>query len=530
MKKIRRIGLLIFLVMALTVITGVTVRDVVTVPVEAAVSTKKMSDGIHKIDGKYYYYLNNKKQTGLKTVKAGDGTEKLYLFGEDGAALKGFREYNGKQYYFRADGTAFTGGYLKFTCNGKTYYRYFMKSGKAFTGGFKTVYGCYTAKNGVVTAPAKKTALRLYFQPDGRKYTGGLLTFPDADGKKQTYYFKSNGGAFTGGYKKASGGAVVKKAGTVPVAVKDNTAYIYYFQPNGRAFKNGVLCYEDEDGRSNIYRFDADGHASGKGYITTDIFYKVNKSGKPVAQKKQTYRFYIQNSKRGFYSGYLRFVHTDGKTYRMYFKKDGTALTSASKAVHTRYDADKNGFIRDITDKYTYAYSFSSSGKGTLSRDKWVKSDGVWSYFNDNGVRKYISDAMHSAWYRIKDQSSRTGYYIVVDTDACRTFIFKGKAGAWKPFRNWQCSPGKPSTPTVKGHYTITAKEYFFNTEHNTCYYASQFYGDYLFHSTLYWRGTWDTYDDRLGMQLSHGCVRLKTENAKWFYENIPVGSAVYIY
>ena len=28
--------------------------------------------------------------------------------------------------------------------------------------------------------------------------------------------------------------------------------------------------------------------------------------------------------------------------------------------------------------------------------------------------------------------------------------------------------------------------------------------------------------DDRVGMPLSHGCFRLKVENAKWIYDNIP--------
>lgn len=36
--------------------------------------------------------------------------------------------------------------------------------------------------------------------------------------------------------------------------------------------------------------------------------------------------------------------------------------------------------------------------------------------------------------------------------------------------------------------------------------------------------------DGRLGMRLSHGCVRLAIENAKWIYDNIPSGTTVIIY
>lgn len=36
--------------------------------------------------------------------------------------------------------------------------------------------------------------------------------------------------------------------------------------------------------------------------------------------------------------------------------------------------------------------------------------------------------------------------------------------------------------------------------------------------------------DGRLGMPLSHGCVRLNINNAKWIYDTIPTGSTVVVY
>ncbi|WP_226896697.1 L,D-transpeptidase family protein [Paraclostridium benzoelyticum] len=46
----------------------------------------------------------------------------------------------------------------------------------------------------------------------------------------------------------------------------------------------------------------------------------------------------------------------------------------------------------------------------------------------------------------------------------------------------WKCTVGKPSTPTITGIFYI---------------------------------------DGRLGQALSHGCIRLDTENAKCIYNNI---------
>ena len=36
--------------------------------------------------------------------------------------------------------------------------------------------------------------------------------------------------------------------------------------------------------------------------------------------------------------------------------------------------------------------------------------------------------------------------------------------------------------------------------------------------------------DGRVGIALSHGCVRLKIENAKWIYDNIPSRTTVVVY
>ena len=55
-------------------------------------------------------------------------------------------------------------------------------------------------------------------------------------------------------------------------------------------------------------------------------------------------------------------------------------------------------------------------------------------------------------------------------------------------------------------------------------------YGDYLFHSVLYNKYNGSLNDGRLGMALSHGCVRLDINNAKWIYDVIPSGTTVVVY
>lgn len=130
---------------------------------------------------------------------------------------------------------------------------------------------------------------------------------------------------------------------------------------------------------------------------------------------------------------------------------------------------------------------------------------------------------------RIGSQSSRSRYLIGVDTSKCRVGIFQGSAGHWRPVKWWSCGPGKMSTPTVKGSFTVQNRGYSFGSGY-TCYYWTQFYGNYLFHSVLYRQGTRHVLDPTLGRPVSHGCVRLDINNAKWIYNNIPRGTKVVVY
>ena len=199
----------------------------------------------------------------------------------------------------------------------------------------------------------------------------------------------------------------------------------------------------------------------------------------------------------------------------------------------------------------------------------WVK-DGSWYYLAPSGLMKTGWQLIESKWYYlntsngamqtgvIKDQgvyyllandghwidvpikwgdmlkraqrySSRTSWLLLVDTAGCRTVVYKRISGVWSPYREWKCSPGAKETPTPKGEYTVYGKGYSFGRGY-TCYYYTQFYGDYLFHSVLYQQGTFNILDGRIGMNLSHGCIRLPLDQAKWIYDNIPYGTKVAIY
>lgn len=136
----------------------------------------------------------------------------------------------------------------------------------------------------------------------------------------------------------------------------------------------------------------------------------------------------------------------------------------------------------------------------------------------------------YAMFNKAQSMVSNTQWLILVDTKKNRVGIYQGSKGMWQEKKYWKCTSGKASTPTVKGAYTVKSKGLKFGSGY-TCWYYTQFYGNYLFHSILYNPGSKTSIQDgRLGINASHGCVRLSLENAKWIYDNIPKGTKVYIY
>lgn len=132
---------------------------------------------------------------------------------------------------------------------------------------------------------------------------------------------------------------------------------------------------------------------------------------------------------------------------------------------------------------------------------------------------------------RAKAEGSATDYCIAVDITDHRTVVMKRKGDGWKVVKYWVCSTGAPDMPTILGSFEVGDRGYSFGDwEGYTCYYWTQFSGNYLFHSVKYEPGTFDIQDGRLGEDVSEGCVRLDIENARWIYDNIPEFTRVITY
>ena len=186
----------------------------------------------------------------------------------------------------------------------------------------------------------------------------------------------------------------------------------------------------------------------------------------------------------------------------------------------------------------------------------WLKWNGVqkWSYFYDNGRQAFGAQTIGGFRYvfdkdgetttkpvtvpadqramitKAQNYYSDTSYLILVNSKTHKVGVFKGGSYNWQLVWYWNCTTGAPGSPTVKGTYKVGSRGKSFGSGY-TCWYWTQFYGNYLFHSVLYQPGSMSRIQDgRLGISASHGCVRLDIECARWIYNNIPTRTRVVSY
>jgi len=128
-----------------------------------------------------------------------------------------------------------------------------------------------------------------------------------------------------------------------------------------------------------------------------------------------------------------------------------------------------------------------------------------------------------------KNMDSLTSYLIWIDLSHQRVNVFSGSNKKWDLVKSMVCSSGKASTPTVKGNFTVGNKGGYFIADGGArCKYYTQIRGNYLFHSVLYDNKGNHIIDSTLGVPVSHGCVRLSLENAKFIYDKIPAKTAIW--
>lgn len=117
-----------------------------------------------------------------------------------------------------------------------------------------------------------------------------------------------------------------------------------------------------------------------------------------------------------------------------------------------------------------------------------------------------------------------TGSYIELEVGNNKTYRFRTPKGVFT-IKNKIVNPvwKKPDWAFIEDGLTVPPPNDNSRFQYGVLGdYALNIGNGYLIHGTLYQRF--------LGMSVTHGCVRLNDSDLKFLYENLPVGSKVFIY
>jgi len=139
----------------------------------------------------------------------------------------------------------------------------------------------------------------------------------------------------------------------------------------------------------------------------------------------------------------------------------------------------------------------------------------------ESGTEKSLEDI---------DYTISGDFRIEIDLERQRLIVFHKD----EVLREMVCSGGAPGSPTPLGAYSTTQKiEYAWVERFGVgAYYWIRFFEDYLIHSVPFDENGEMIAEEfeKLGNPASHGCIRLRLEEAKWLYETLPLGVKVVIY
>jgi glucan-binding YG repeat protein/lipoprotein-anchoring transpeptidase ErfK/SrfK len=545
--------------------------------------THAVKTGFFSVNGTYYYGREDKGYLVCGKYKAPDG--KTYLANSNGtlrnSGLLITPDYDGywAPYYIDAQTHAVKTGF--FNVNGTYYYG---REDKGYL-----VCGKYKAPDGKTYLANSNGTLRnpgLLITPDYDGYWAPYYIDAQTHAVKTgffsvngTYYYgrEDKGYLACGKYKAPDGktylansNGTLRNAGLLITPDYDGYWAPYYIDPNTHAVKTGLFSV---NGTYYYGREDKGYLVCGKYKAPDGHFYLANSDGKLLTQTGWletaqydgvTERYYLENSTGNYSTVKTGFFDLDGYSYYG-IPDEGHVLRGKKIISGQMFLADQDGHLQEttgwlITSEYDNGTlqryylndsavsghpgavigAFTANGKkyygredtGYEVRGTYRAPNGTIYYADNDGVLMDVPPEIAEMEARAQEYSSNTNYLILINTSVHKVSVFYGWSGNWNRLYTWDCANGAPGTPTITGEFSTSSKGYYFDSGSARCFYYTQFYEDFLFHSTLYYQYPTPDYsmDDRVGMALSHGCVRLRLENAKWIYDNIPYGTKVVSY
>ena len=461
--------------------------------------------------------------------------EGWYYADGSGALANGWRYVNGAWYYL--DGSNTEHPYLmlnntKKTIAGCDYY--FVNGGAMRTGWILEPEGWYYADGSGAPANGWRYVNGAWYYLDGSNTEHPYLMLNNT---KKTiagcdYYFANGGAMRTGWILEPEGWYYADGSGALANGWRYVNGAWYYLDGNNEEYPGLMVSGQDKVIAGEKYSFNPNGDMRAGWYMSNsgEWYYYDNYSGQICSGWKYVNNnwYYLdpQDNNKMIPGGWKKF---DNGYYL--FNSDGSMVTNWSYVNGNWYYFSSDGLMRTgwqwIGNKWYYFYYENDSHGGVYGAMARATSIDGWQLQTDGSM---LTDKQAEMFQMAQAYNSNTNYLILVDRAACKVAVYAGRFGAWNNIMYWDCAPGKSSTPTVSGTFTVQGKGYYFDSGSARCYWYTQFYGNYLFHSVLYSKYNGSLMDGRVGIPLSHGCVRLQIDNAKWIYDNIPRGTKVVIY
>ena len=488
------------------------------------------ADTIVKVGTQYYCFNKDGVMQSMGWILRPEG---WYYANADGSLVLGWRNINGVWYYLDGNNTEHP-GLMTDNCvkniGGSNFY--FAAGGAMRTGWLLYPEGWYYADGSGAQAIGWRYINGVWYYLDGNdtEHPGLMVDNCVKNIGGSNFYFAAGGAMRTGWLLYPEGWYYADGSGAQAIGWRYINGAWYYLNGDNAEYPGLMVdnCIFEIGG--NTYKFKSGGAMYKGWYYDGDNWYYYDHSGLMASGWRAIngYWYFMDpdNDNKMVNCGWKLFGN-----YWYFFHNSGAMATNWLAVGGNWYFLSSDGAMKtgwqNVGGTWYYMYTANDShggSEGVMARNCYI--DGY--YLSANGAM--LSPEAARLVLRAQPYSSRTGYLILVDRAACRTTIFAGSAGAWNLLYDWQCAPGKPSTPTVGGEFTVGSKGYYFDSGNARCYWYTQFYGDYLFHSVLYSKYNGRLMDGRVGMQLSHGCVRLPIEKAKWIYDNIPTGTKVVVF
>ena len=463
-------------------------------------------------------------------LKEGD----WYYYDLNGTRASGWRYIGNVWYYFNGDNISKPGVMSKSThqlIKGNMFV--FDASGAMQTGWILEPEGWYYADGSGALANGWRYVNGAWYYLDGSNTEHPYLMLNNT---KKTiagcdYYFANGGAMRTGWILEPEGWYYAREYGTIKGWLYLGNLW-YYLDGNNEEYPGLMVSGQDKVIAGEKYSFNPNGDMRAGWYMSNsgEWYYYDNYSGQICSGWKYVNNnwYYLdpQDNNKMIPGGWKKF---DNGYYL--FNSDGSMVTNWSYVNGNWYYFSSDGLMRTgwqwIGNKWYYFYYENDSHGGVYGAMARATSIDGWQLQTDGSM---LTDKQAEMSQMAQAYNSNTNYLILVDRAACKVAVYAGRFGAWNNIMYWDCAPGKSSTPTVSGTFTVQGKGYYFDSGSARCYWYTQFYGNYLFHSVLYSKYNGSLMDGRVGIPLSHGCVRLQIDNAKWIYDNIPRGTKVVIY